>query len=80
MKKDNEKSSPEMNRILNAIDNFVKKNDGNVCFHAGFFVFDKEGDVKEDRLLAYGIKNSLLISGKELLKMMKKEKKDFINW
>ena len=80
MKKYSNESSPAMDRILNAVANFAKKNGGNVCFYAGFIVFDKEGDVKEDRLLAYGGKKCLLISGKELLKMIAKEKKDFVNW
>ena len=40
----------------------------------------EECEVVDDRMFAYGAKDTLLIDLKELVKMIKQEKDDFVNW
>ena len=64
--------------VLNIIEKWQKTND--VMFHGAFVSFDKESNVVEDRMIAYGEKDVLKISLDEFNKEMKKEKDKFVNW
>ena len=78
--------SKELKKILDSIEKWVDKNDGNVAFIGSFISFDEkkmknnEKDItKEDRILAYGQKDLLKIITDEHRKILKEEKEDFIN-
>ena len=73
--------SKELNEIFEAIDKWTKKHKGNVDFIGSFMAFKgKDFDVFDDRILAYGPKESLEIDLKELGKRVEEEKEDFVNW
>ena len=73
--------SKELNDIFEAIDKWVKKHKENVNFIGSFMAFKgKEFDVVEDRMIAYGPKESIKISLESLNEEIEKEKEDFINW
>lgn len=76
-----EKPSKELQGIINAIEKWMKKHDNNVSFVCDFVAFKgKDFDVVDDRMLAFGPKETLTISLDELTKDIKKEKDDFVNW
>jgi hypothetical protein len=75
-----QKISKEVKDIIRAITNFQKKHKGNVQFVGSFFAFDKDCNVIDDRLFAYGEKDTLNIDLKDLLKQINKEKGKFINF
>ncbi len=54
--------------------------DNEVNFFGGFVSFDDKGEVKEDSLICFGLKDTLKISIQEFNKMFNKEKEDFVNW
>lgn len=64
--------------VLNIIDKWQKDND--VIFYGGFIEFNKKGDVKADRMCAFGEKKALKIALQEFNKMFKENKNEFINW
>lgn len=71
----------ELENIKKAIEKYVDKHDGNVQFVGSFLAFEgNEFDIVDDIVLAYGTKDTLKIDLKEILKMVKKEKGDFVNW
>lgn len=75
------KNSKELKNIIKAIEQYVKKHKNNVQFIGSFMAFKGEDfEVVDDIILGYGIKKTLLIDIKELKKMVKKEKEDFVNW
>ena len=53
-----------------------------VEFYGAFWVInpDKDFEVEDDRMFAYGSKDSLVISLEEMAKNIIDEKEDFINW
>lgn len=80
-KKEKIETSKELEGIIKAIEKYIKKHDGNVCFHASFFAFEgEECDVVDDRMFVFGNKDCLQIDLKEMIKMIKSEKNDFISW
>ena len=73
--------SKELNAIFKAIDKWAKKHKNNVEFVGAFYAYQGENlDIFDDTMVAYGSKESLKISLKELLKQIKEDKKDFMNW
>lgn len=75
------KNSKELNNILEAIQKYIEKHKGDVQFVGSFLAFKgKDFDVVDDICLAYGIKDSLRESIKEMDEMIEKEKEDFVNW
>ena len=73
--------SKELNNIFEAIDKWAKKHKENVNFIGSFMAFKgKDFDVIEDRMIAYGPKESIKISLESLNEEIEKEKEDFINW
>ena len=78
----NNKDSKELDNILTAIGKWVKKHDGNVGFVGSFHAFDEKKDFEifDDRILAFGPKELILMDLKELAKEVKKETDDFVNW
>ena len=73
--------SKELEDIINAIDKYFKKHDGDVAFHVGLVAFEgKDFKVVDDALFAYGGKKGLLISLEGMIKEIKKEKGKFVNW
>lgn len=75
------KESKELNNIFEAIDKWAKKHDGKVQFIGSFMAFKgKDFDVVNDRICAFGIKESIRDSLKDLDEEVEKEKEDFVNW
>lgn len=75
-----EKRSKELDAICSAINAWVNKNKGNVIFHGGFVVFDKDGNPTENLHIAYGNKCILLTDLEIVDKCLNKEKGEFVNW
>lgn len=67
-----------MKEVLKTIQKQQKNND--VIFYGVFVEFNKKGDVKNDKIIAYGDRKTLNISLKEFNKMFKEDKNEFINW
>jgi len=75
------KTKNNFEAIEKAIEDFMKKYDGEVCFIGSFFAFDKKGEVVDDKMYAYGYKDCIKISLDSLNEEVAKEKDDdFINW
>ena len=77
------KNSKELQGIFNAIQKWEKKHKGRVQFIGCFCAFkdDKDFEVIDDRLLAYGFKDTLQMDLDELQKLLRKEKKtELVNW
>ena len=70
----------EFDGIRKELNKLSEKHKGNLHFTGTFFIFDKNGDVTNDVIFAYGYKDTIQIDLKELLKAVKKEKEEFINW
>lgn len=68
--------------IIKVINKWSKDNKGLVEFHGAFWRFkdDKDFEIIDDRMIAYGTKDSLKISMEELFKDIDEEKDDFISW
>jgi len=69
-----------MKDIMDAVEKFERKHDGNVLFVGSFMAFNKNSEVIDDRMFCYGVKKTILLDLKELKKEIKKDKEDFINW
>ena len=69
-----------MKNIKKSIREWIKKNKKEVCFIGSFVALDKEGDVKDDLMIAYGEKNILKTMLADLDNGLNKDKKKFINW
>ena len=67
-----------LNDVLSTLGKWSK--DNTVMFYGTFIKFDKNYDVTEDRLVAFGDKKSIKISLKELTKYLKESEDDFLNW
>lgn len=84
--KDNSKNEvSSLDWLCDRIYEFVESNNEKgriVEFHGAFWIIDpeKDFDVVEDRVMAYGSKEAIQISIKEQAKMIRKETEDFINW
>ena len=75
------KESKELNNILESIQKWIEKHDGNVQFVGSFMAFKgKDFDIFDDRILAYGTKDTLRIDLKELDRLVEEEKEGFVNW
>ena len=75
------KTSKEMEDLIRAISAYIDKHEGNVQFYGSFCAFKgKDYKVVDDRVFAFGLKETLLIDIEELQKNIEKEKEDFINW
>jgi len=73
--------SKELKNIMNSISEYNKKHKNKTQFFGSFMAFKgKDFNVIDDRMFAYGPKDTLIIDLEEMLKMIKKEKEDFINW
>lgn len=77
----------EFKQLQVAINKWVKANKGEVSFIGSFVSFDPEkmekeelDVIKDNIILAYGGKEMVKIMLKELDDLLKKEKKDFVNW
>lgn len=69
-----------MDNIAREISGLIKDYDGEVVFHSSFVVFNKEGDVEDDRIFCFGDKDTLKISIDDILEQIEKEDDDFVNW
>lgn len=69
-----------MQKLLREISVWVKQNKGEVCFVGSFCSFDKKGEVKDDFIGSYGVKKCIKEQVKEISKLLKEEKSDFVNW
>lgn len=68
-----------LNDVLTVIDKWQKNKDGS--FVGSFCEFDKNDEVVNDRMIAFGVKEVINIQLKALCDELKKEKKEeFINW
>ena len=65
--------------LLNAIAEW-EKSEKNVCFIGGFVSFDKDGEVKDDRIIGYGSKETIKVNLEGLQEALKEDKSEFINW
>jgi hypothetical protein len=79
-KKEKSKDEFFVDEVIKAIDKWAKKHKYNVIFHGGFCAFDKNNNVIDDRLIAYGEKEVLEISMDEMRKEIDKSDESFINW
>ena len=79
--KEKMKGSKELNNIFEAINKWMEKHDGQVQFVGSFLAFKgKDFDIVDDRILAFGPKELIRDSLKDLDEMVEKEKKEFISW
>ena len=71
----------EFKAIFTAIDKWTKTNKGNVTFVGTFISFDpkKDHEIKDDLIIGYGVKKGAKLAVKELDKLLKEEKGEFIN-
>ena len=69
-----------LNDVLNVIKKWQKDNE--VIFFGSFMEFDKTDkcEVKNDRIICYGDKETLKIGLDEFNKMFKEDKNKFTNW
>ena len=74
------KTSKELRKILDAIHEYVDKNDRSIQMFFSIIRFDDESNILEDRIGVYGGKQTLLIALKDMIKQIKAEKEEFINW
>ena len=74
-------ASKELDNILEAIEKWVNKHKGNVSFIGSFVAFKgKECEVIDDRIISYGVKDTLKIALESLNEGISQEKEDFVNW
>jgi len=69
-----------MDKIMKAIEKWMKKHKGDVSFIGSFVAFDKDGEVIDDRIIGFGDKETIKIALEELQEEINENKKDFINW
>ena len=74
------KNTKELEGIKKAITKWCKKHNNDVAFIGCFNAFDEKDEVIDDLIIGYGSKEVMKINLKELDKMLKEEKEDFINW
>ena len=73
------------NYLADCIEKWMKTNQeqGNIVeFYGAFWVInpDKDFEMEDGRMFAYGSKDTLVISLQEMAKNITDEKEDFINW
>lgn len=73
--------SKELNNIFEAIQKWMKKHEGKVEFFGSFMAFKgKDFDIVDNRLLAFGLKESIRTGLKDMDEEIEKEKEEFVNW
>jgi len=72
----------EFKELMKAINKWIGKHEGRVTIACSIIAWKKGSDIYDidDRLIAYGNKKELIIHLQEMLKLIKKEKKNQINW
>jgi len=80
MVKKNVSKKVTLKDIANIISKWAEYNNNVVVFHGAFIAFDKENNVKDDIMFAYGRKEVVKISIDGMLEEVDKDKNDFINW
>ena len=71
--------SAKISYLMNAINSWVKSNLEDVSFIGSFITYSAESDVTDDRMIAYGPKETLEIQLEGLKEELEKEK-DFVSW
>lgn len=74
-----EKISKEVMAVIEALNNYIDKHNGDCVVNLSVFAFDKDSNIFDDRLLVFGSKNVLLTDAEETIKSIKKDKRKFIN-
>jgi len=75
------KTSKKLTNIIREINGYCNKHKGDVQFIGSFMAFEgKECNIVDDRIFAYGNKDTLQIDLKELLSQVNKERGEFVNW
>lgn len=82
-KKITKKKKTTLEDVMSVISKWQEQND--TCFCGSFVSFDEDAKneddcIKEDRMIAYGGKKTIKIGLDELVKMIKEDKDEFINW
>lgn len=76
-----DQETKEFKKIMEAIGKWVEKYEGRVNFVASFIGYDDNCDItKDERIIAFGSKECIKLSMKEINEYLKEEKKDFCNW
>ena len=81
-KKEEEKKeqSEELKAIITAIEKYGQAHDNRMIFHAIFMAVDENDMIIDDGMFAFGPKEPMIDSIKDMLKHMEKDEKEFINW
>ena len=75
------KNSKELNDVIKAVNNYIKKHKGEVAIVLSMSAFKgKKCEVIDDIGMAYGYKEVLTIGLDEFKKELKKEKEEFVSW
>ena len=76
-----EKKDKGLEKIMDAIEEYINLHDNQVMFYGDFIALDVEpDDYSGDVTFCYGIKKDILKQLKYFKKMVKEEKEYFINW
>ena len=79
-----QKDYSSMEYLMECIGKWVEANDKKgryTEFFSSFMIWDKEKEeFVDDRICVFGIKDTLMESMKEVLKMVEEEKEDLISW
>ena len=68
-----------MQELIDAINNWADKHDGDVSFIGSFVAFDKDSEVIDDRLFCFGTKDILREQIYDMAGEVVKNKKEFVN-
>ena len=74
------KKKTSLQKLMSNIVKLVEENKGNIDFIGSFVIYDKNGEIKDDRRIAFGNKKTLKIILDDLTMELKKDKEKFINW
>ena len=72
-----------IDKIMEAINKVLKEckeKDEEMSFVGSFVVFDKDSEVIDDRIIAYGYKETIDIQLDAINEELEKEKDDFVSW
>ena len=72
------KRTKQLNAILKAISAWAKAEDAE--FVGSFISFDKDCEIKDNVIVGWGEKKSILFQLDGMKKYLKEDKADFINW
>ena len=76
-----DKMSKELRDIQKAISAYIEKHDYDVVINASFMAFKgKDCKVVDDRIFSFGDKKTLILDLKDHLKMVRKEKDEYVCW